>query len=661
MSTLKYRPEVDGLRAVAVLPVILFHAGVPGFSGGYIGVDVFFVISGYLITSILISDLEADRFSLVSFYERRARRILPALVLVILACLPFAWLWMLPNELVSFGKSGAASLLFISNVFFWSESGYFNPVSDLMPLLHTWSLAVEEQYYLLFPIVLALLWRFSRRMIVPLLLITIVCSLALAEWGWRNAPSAAFYLTPTRVWEILTGAVCAFVARRDERKSQILSLTGLLMILSSVFWFGPEIPVPSIWTAVPVIGTGLILVFASSGTWAARILSLRVFVLIGLISYSAYLWHQPLLAFARIRSVTEPSPLILTAIVGLTFLIAWLSWKYVEQPFRGKSQLLSRAGIFAFSSGAMVLVPLVGFLIVMTDGADWRRTPAGLRYSEIAQLEETLEVNYGLHPSCDSSNFSALPDCRTDDQPEAVVWGDSFAMHLVPALRSSATHLSFAQATYSQCGPIPSLAAQGSVTSWRSCMEFNDSVLEWVLDAPSVNVVVLSSPFGQMQRDVYRRDGTAITDPDERRSAIVESFRELSDLLATHGKSLVIVSAPAQNGVDLGICSLRRQAMNSSQDACDFAVEEYELFRSDMIALLRGVEPYVPVIWLSELTCYQGLCNSSEQGETLYRDHGHLSIKGAEALGARVDLAGRIKAMISTTDQQQAATKQTSR
>ncbi len=207
---MKYRAEIDGLRALAVLPVILFHAGFEWFSGGFIGVDVFFVISGYLITSMIIAEMNEGNFSIVNFYERRARRILPALFFVMFLCLPFAWLWLTPNYLKDFGQSLVAVSTFSSNILFWLEDGYFDPVSELKPLLHTWSLAIEEQYYILFPIFLILTWRFGIKWILILLSLIFLVSLSITQWGSDNAPSAAFYLLPTRGWELLLGVFSAF-------------------------------------------------------------------------------------------------------------------------------------------------------------------------------------------------------------------------------------------------------------------------------------------------------------------------------------------------------------------------------------------------------------------------------------------------------------------
>ncbi len=213
-GTFAHRPEVDGLRAVAVLPVIWHHAGLPGLPGGFLGVDVFFVISGYLITGILLSDLSADRFSLGRFYERRARRILPALIAMLLLSLPFAVWLLLPGQLVDFGESVLSVTVFLSNVHFWQSTNYFAEAASLQPLLHTWSLAVEEQFYLLYPLVLGLVWRFARSALVPALVVMATASFAVSVWASHAMPVANFYLLPTRAWELLAGALCVFAARK---------------------------------------------------------------------------------------------------------------------------------------------------------------------------------------------------------------------------------------------------------------------------------------------------------------------------------------------------------------------------------------------------------------------------------------------------------------
>jgi peptidoglycan/LPS O-acetylase OafA/YrhL len=346
---LKYRAEIDGLRALAVVPVILFHAGFELFRGGFVGVDVFFVISGYLITTIIIDDIEKNRFSIVNFYERRARRILPALFFVMLVCIPLSWLWMLPTQMKDFSQSLVAVSTFLSNVLFWHESGYFDAVTAEKPLLHTWSLAVEEQYYVLFPIFLLLAWRLGKSKVFWMIVVLAALSLALSELAWRIDRVTNFYLLPTRAWELLAGSIAAFIVKEHGiRANNTLSFLGLGLIIFSIFAYDETTPFPSVYALVPVTGVMLLIIFAGKETIAAKLLSMRAFVGIGLISYSAYLWHQPLFAFARVRLLDQPSIFLMGALSLVTLALAMCSWKFIEQPARS-SRLFSR-GAFLLSS-----------------------------------------------------------------------------------------------------------------------------------------------------------------------------------------------------------------------------------------------------------------------------------------------------------------------
>ncbi|MEO3415322.1 acyltransferase family protein [Roseovarius sp. CAU 1744] len=391
---MKYRPEIDGLRSVAVLPVILFHAGFSLFSGGYVGVDVFFVISGYLITSILINERENGTYSLLGFYERRARRILPALFFVLICTIPFAWRWIPPDPFEDYARSLSYAAMFISNIHFLEKSSYFDVGAEFRPLLHTWSLAVEEQYYLLFPLVLWALGQFMRTKFLIVFLILSALSLALAEWGWRNYPTENFFFSPSRLWELLAGSICAaLLFNRAQMRSELGALLGLGLILYSIVFFDGSLPFPSVYTVVPVLGTALIILFAAKGTMVARFLSLGPMVAVGLISYSAYLWHQPLFVFARIRSVSEPSLWLMSSLAVASLLLAWFSWRFVETPFRRRDWFPERRPLLLASVAGIVVFAGFGTWGDVTKGLPFRveeREP-GLMTTWREQLYETRQ------------------------------------------------------------------------------------------------------------------------------------------------------------------------------------------------------------------------------------------------------------------------------
>jgi peptidoglycan/LPS O-acetylase OafA/YrhL len=371
---MKYRKEIDGLRALAVMSVIFFHVGFTPFSGGFVGVDIFFVVSGYLISNILLTELMDSKFSLIEFYERRARRILPALFFMMLCSLPFAWFLMLPNGLKDYAKSLIAVPLFVSNILFHSTSRYFDIESELKPLLHTWSLGVEEQFYILFPIFLIIAWKLCRRLIAPIIFLITLASLMAAQWASKTHPIFAFYELPTRGFEILIGALIAVYAPRkltpilDSRLSkQFFSLIGLMLILYSVFIFDKKTPTPSLYTLIPVLGCSLIIIFANNSNLVGKLLSAKFLVLIGLMSYSAYLWHQPIISFSKINSLFGYAPLNPFLIVVLTLTTGYLSWRFIEKPFRDKEAISSKLVLY-FSIFGIVFFVLLGCLAYKQDG-----------------------------------------------------------------------------------------------------------------------------------------------------------------------------------------------------------------------------------------------------------------------------------------------------
>lgn len=363
---MKYRPEIDGLRAVAVVPVLIFHLGLGILPGGYLGVDIFFVISGYLITTILLGEIESKSFSLLNFYERRARRILPALFLVIAVSIPFAY-WLMPNTTFENFLGGARSAsLFYANFHYWQVVDYFLPGAEMQPLVHTWSLAVEEQFYVVFPIALFLAFRsgLGPRGLLVLCFLACLVSLLVARWAQTNAPIAMFYLTPARVWELGAGALCALLLFYPDkyvdlqksvsnRLADFLALVGLVTIFYTMVTFHRLTPVPSFPAIFPIIGCVLVILFSRPGGIVARALSLPILVGIGLISYSLYLWHQPVFVFYRYWALSEISPTAAVGLIALVTLLAYVTWRFVEQPFR-RRDLVSRTTIFRSSFAGMI-------------------------------------------------------------------------------------------------------------------------------------------------------------------------------------------------------------------------------------------------------------------------------------------------------------------
>ena len=361
---MEYRKEIDGLRAVAVLPVILFHAGATGFSGGYVGVDVFFVISGYLITSLILEEKASNRFSIINFYERRARRILPALSLLLVFTTVCGYVFMPAYFLKEYSQSLFSVATFSSNFYFYLTSGYFSTAAEEKPLIHMWSLAIEEQYYLFFPAMIVLLWSLGRRFLLSVILLIATVSLALAQFlSSKHAVDANFYLITSRAWELFSGSVVAFLPLKRFQtagwKRECLSFLGIILIIYSVIYFDRHTPFPSFYALVPVVGTCLIIVFADSTSALGRLLSAKIPVAIGLISYSLYLWHQSLFAFLRLKSVGEPPVYLYAVAIVITFLAAFASWRYVETPFRNKAKF-TRQEIFQGALASTAIFLMVG-------------------------------------------------------------------------------------------------------------------------------------------------------------------------------------------------------------------------------------------------------------------------------------------------------------
>ncbi|EIM24821.1 putative acyltransferase [Microvirga lotononidis] len=638
---MSYRPEIDGLRAVAVLPVILFHAGFSWFSGGYVGVDVFFVISGFLITSIILADLQGGRFSIRTFYERRARRILPALFVVMAACVPAAWFLLPYKELFEFGQSVVSVSAFVSNIYFWLTTGYFETEAELKPLLHTWSLAVEEQYYIVAPILLWFLWTRAKGAMIPLLSLLAAGSMILAEHGSRTAPEAAFFLPHTRIWELTLGALAAIVTeqRGAVRHNGILSLIGFMMIAAAIVIYDAATPFPGVYALLPTVGAVLVLTFTGPGTIAHRFLSMKPLVGIGLISYSAYLWHQPLFAFARHLSISEPAPSVMLSLSGIALILAYFSWRFVEQPFR-RSNLISCRTIFCLSGACLVASAALGIFIVRSELS---RTRATLGGESFLALNEVTRPNTGLSNLC--KQFTTVEQCTLGPNPVAVLWGDSYAMHLAQALRDSPSALPFVQMTKSACAPILGIAFNGPKynTNWgMGCIKHNDQVLEWLKEQQGIRYVILSSTFALLEKEsqITVASGAVVQSASLSETRFVETLKRIREL----GKSVVIVSPTPDPGFSVGRCLAIQSTLGRPLDRCHFPLEGHR--RSGVFGKLADISARTGagLVLLGDLICEEGVCQSSRNGTMIFSNGGHLSPKGSSLLGRSKDLSKRILA-----------------
>ena len=400
-----YRPEIDGLRAIAVFSVIFYHfkfslLGESVLAGGFIGVDIFYVISGYLITSLILKELETSQnFSFINFYERRARRILPALLVVMLVSLPFAWTYLLPDSFINYAQSVLFTLVFSSNFYFWHIGEIYGAESSIfLPLMHAWSLSVEEQFYLIFPIVLYFLFKFFRKYLLHIIIIGIIASLIIADFGSKNYPSFNFFVLPTRGWELLAGGILARLELSYGRSNysilnKFLPFIGLLLIFYSFIYFDEEMRHPSLYTLTPILGTMAIIWFSSKEDLLTRILSTKIFVGFGLISYSLYLWHYPIFSFAIRQFDFSNGNTIKVLLVFITIILSVLTFFLVERPFRNRKLIKLKNFIFSIAFITSVLAISSGF-VIKNDGVKNRLNLTAFQKNFIFNNDNKLEENF---------------------------------------------------------------------------------------------------------------------------------------------------------------------------------------------------------------------------------------------------------------------------
>ena len=523
-----YRPEIDGLRALAVLPVIFFHAGIEAFNGGYVGVDIFFVVSGYLITSVILKDIEREKFSITYFYQRRARRILPALITTIALSLPIAVILLPPSDLENFAKSIISSLTFWSNFQFSSESGYFATPGEYKPLLHTWSLSIEEQFYILYPLFFVFFFKINKKKIHLLILIILFLSLFFAQWSgnlnfkypfidedllfYSNSSFTEFMMPFGRIWELALGATCAFLINSKNNYFQakgekillfnFFSSIGIFLIFFSFFYLSKDFPYPSFYTLIPTLGTALLILFSQKNTFVKNILSYKILVFIGLISYSAYLFHYPIFSFIKYVS-TNINNYIYIFVIPLVLFFSFLNWKFVEQPFRKKNSSFKK--LILFVSISYLFLISIGVYIYLNDGLNKRERfvlPKNIESSFIFSENgrKCFDIDY-IHKKENQKQICKIGNLK-NEKLDFVVFGDSHIVSFYTLIDelSKKNKKSGLFVGYSGCPPILNVYNLRMDQKEKNCYELNKSILELVNKQKINNLIFIS-------KWVYYTDG----------------------------------------------------------------------------------------------------------------------------------------------------------
>ncbi len=623
-----YRTEIDGLRALAVVPVVLFHAGFDFFSGGFVGVDIFFVISGYLITSLILYEIEEKKFSLINFYKRRVRRLLPSLLVVMIVSLPFAWFFLAPRDLKDFGQSLVGVSTFSSNFLFWWESGYFEQVAELKPLLHTWSLALEEQFYIVFPLFLLLVWRLGRTWILIILLCFFLISLGLSEWLVRKVEdpkliSAAFYMLPTRGWEFLIGIFVAFYLKSkghvpSHLLNQVISILGVGMIIYSIIYFNKNTPFPSFYTLIPTLGTALLIIGSINGTLIYKLLTNKFLVGVGLVSYSTYLWHQPLLAFTRYTFLNEVSDFLLIFICLSSLCLGWISYHYVEAPFRDRSKT-STSFLMTFVAIGTLTLSSLGLVIHFNDGFK-SRVDYGNKLS-------TLEKS-PLRREC----HSVKEPCEFfEDKISLATFGDSHVVELSYALAEYFLPFGYGiqQNSYSGCPPNIS-------SPEKYCKEWTLNAIERINSDKRIKGVIIGYYLSY-----YLSENN--TEQDSQWNDLLQIMNKFSSA----GKKVFFLLQPPT----LKVAIDRQVLLNGPNEVIGLTRKKWIQKNNYVLNRLHELPQETIILDSMKILCDNTVCFSGDEDGYYYFDEHHLSLHGARKVVNEIAQNNEIVKLIFNNEQ----------
>lgn len=657
MLHLAYRRDIDGLRAIAVLSVLVFHVFPWRLPGGFVGVDIFFVISGFLISGNIFKNVEQGRFSYLDFYARRIRRIFPALVVVLGCCLIFAWFAALPDELRLLGRHLSAGSLFLSNIQLWQESGYFDVAAHNKPLLHLWSLGIEEQFYLVWPVVVLVFWVWQRRFWWLLWALIAVSFTLNVMWVEKDA-QAAFFLPFSRFWELMCGAALAYASAHNSaagitsdpgmqllpwtRRIQIelAAAAGLALIIFALFATSASSAFPGWWALPPVLGACL-LIGAGPSAWLNRwILSNPLSVLIGLISFPLYLWHWPILTFYRLAEgdLSRASRL---QIMALSIFLAWVTWRLVEIPlrFRWRSAVVP-IGLCV----SMALIGALGWGLWRSDGIPGR---LHMDSTQIAMVRDLSDVPARfdadncpkpLGESADDATFCRVSSGRT---PDALIWGDSHAAHWFDGMAYAVPGSNWVLAANAACPPLLGINFEGKVLH---CSERNARILAYVMEHPEIHTVVLSFFSGYFNDKSFAGDHVLNGDgpeifhmsiPEREGSSRLDVLEAglgntVDALLAANRRVLIIADVPELPFFPKD-CLVRplRPVQRSSCAVAQTEVSVRQQHVREKLAEVMSSRPSVRLLDPLPGLCREGQCLAINEGVMLYRDSHHLSVRGS--------------------------------
>ncbi|MEI4486964.1 acyltransferase family protein [Frigidibacter sp. MR17.14] len=613
----QHRRDIQGLRAIAVLGVVVFHAFPRALPGGFAGVDVFFAISGFLIGGILRRDIAAGRFGLAEFYRRRMRRIAPALLAMLALTVAGGLLVLSPEALRELARTAFSSIFFVSNVDFYRHSGYFDRAAELRPLLHTWSLSVEEQFYLVFPLALALLMRRGAGALVPVTAVAALGLLGLSHWGIGQDPLGAYFLLPYRGFEFLLGALAAYLPPPRPRAGRAASALGLALIVASLWLITPEHPFPGLWALLPAGGTALVLHGGRSGATGLpdRLLGHPLALFFGAISYSLYLWHWPVMAYLRILTPGEPPVPVMALALALSVLLGWASWRLVERPAMA---LPPTAPILRGGLAAMVVLGAGTVVLHQSGGWPGRFPDAARAYFAGAQ---DFSPDRGRCHQDDDSRLPYAQACvlgPAQQEPagtvDLVVWGDSHGTELAAALAQGHR---LRQVTASACPPVTGL----DFPRRPHCRSANAALLADLVADGAVRSVVLA-----VNHDAY---------PELPGPGLAEGLGRVVSALRGAGKQVILLGQIPVPGFEVPQVAGARRAIGIDPAGLAFAPERSADWDAALADLAR--DPGVRLVDPRPLLCPAGRCPVTADGRVLYFNATHPSMAGAALLARAIE------------------------